>query len=389
VRGSDSVMAAGTTPDIKAILERDDRLVGTRVFTEVGDDEGKVSDVYFDDASGRLVGLEVSGGLLADAARGARYLAIDDVVRFGRDVLYVHPEVSDQLEGQRGGVAGALGDVTQKVRETGEAAIAAGQNGGADPGSAAGPEDSLVGKRTGVDVEDDTGAVLVPAGRRITAADVEQARAAGKLPALTASAGMGEAAQAADGAKDALADIGDRAASVWDAFTRKLGETTDATGRRVDEEQAKRRLGQIEDAVGRPVTKVFLDLEDRVILDLGDLITHAAIQRAHEAGSLDSLLSSVYKGEVTFDKAEMRAERPAEAALEQASTPGISAPIVDELRTKLDEAERERAEAAEAEKAKAEADRDRRSKERASRRREREAEKAASPDAQEAPAATA
>ena len=81
---------------------------------------------------------------------------------------------------------------------------------------------------------------------------------------------------------------------------------TDAAGQRVDHEQTKRRLDQIEDAVGRPVTKVMLDLEDRVILDLGDLITHAAVQRAHDAGSLDSLLGVGLQG-----RGRLRARRDA------------------------------------------------------------------------------
>ena len=185
---------------------------------------------------------------------------------------------------------------------------------------------------------------------------------------------MGEAGLAAAGAKDALGTAGDNAASLWDKFTRKVGEMTDAAGQRVDHEQTKRRLDQIEDAVGRPVTKVFLDLEDRVILDLGDLITHAAIQRAHDAGSLDTLLGSVYKGEVAFERDEMRAEKPGAAALEEASKPGISAPVVDELRSKVDDAERQREEEAEVKKAQAEEDRKAREKERAKRGRERETE---------------
>ncbi len=153
-----------------------------------------------------------------------------------------------------------------------------------------------------------------------------------------------------------------------------MGEMTDAAGQRVDHEQTKRRLNEIEDAVGRPVTKVFLDLEDRVILDLGDLITHAAVQRAHDAGSLDSLLASVYKGEVAFERDEMRAEKPGAATIEEASTPGISAPVLEELKTKVDETERQREEEAEAKKAQAEVDRESREKERGQRNRERQSD---------------
>ena len=308
--------------------------------------------------------------MFADAAKGARYVPVEELWRVGPDVAYVHPETADLLEQQRGGLSGKLAEVGDKAKgAVGEATAGAK---GATEGAK--PEEALLGKRTGRDVEDDNGAVVVPAGRRVTNNDIERARAADRLTELTTAVGLGEAGLAAAGAKDALGTAGDQAASVWDKFTRMVGEMTDAAGHRVDHEQTKRRLDQIEDAVGRPVTKVFLDLEDRVILDLGDLITHAAIQRAHDAGSLDSLLGSVYKGEVVFQRDEMRAEKPGVAALEEASKPGISAPIVEELRTKVDETQRQREEEAEAKKTQAEVDRKAREKERAQRTRERETE---------------
>ena len=91
------------------------------------------------------------------------------------------------------------------------------------------------------------------------------------------------------------------------------------------------------------MTKVILDREDNVILNLGDIITHQAIQRAHESGGLDSLLGSVYKGEVEFTKEEMRApaEAQAEATVEKSSGGAV---IVDELQAKIEDAEREREE---------------------------------------------
>ena len=366
----ESVIAANEVPEIGSIVARDQSLLGTRVFTETGDDQGKINDVYFDEPTGRILGFELSGGVFADAAQGTRYVPVEELVRVGPDVAYVHPETADLLEQQRGGISGALADVGDKAKS----AVGEATDGAKAATADAKPEDALIGKRTGRDVEDDNGAVVVPAGRRVTSDDIERARAADKLADLTTAVGLGEAGLAAASAKDALGAAGDSAAGLWDKFTRKVGEMTDAAGQRVDHEQTKRRLDQIEDAVGRPVTKVFLDLEDRVILDLGDLITHAAVQRAHDAGALDSLLGSVYKGEVAFQRDEMRAERPGEATLEVASGPGISAPAVEDLRSKVDETERQRDEEAEAKKAQAEQDREEREAERAKRGRERESE---------------
>ncbi len=379
VKTPNSVMPASATPRMKAILEQDASLLGTKVYTETGDEQGKVSDVYFDESTGSIMGMELSAGALSDAKDGARYLPIEDVIRVGKDAVYVHPEAADTLAQQKGGISGALSDTRDKAKDalSGAADSAKGAASNAsdnarDNAADASPEDRLIGKRSGKDVEDDSGSVLVPSGRRITPDDVQRAKDANKLPALTAAAGLGEVGAAGEGVKDALGTVGDNAASLWDRFTTKIGEMTDSTGARMDEESTKRRLGQIEDAVGRPVTKVILDLEDTVVLDLGDIITHAAIQQAHEAGALDSLLDSVYKGEVTFERDEMKARKPGAAHLDKASVPGVSAPIVEEMRDKVESAEEERERQAEEKKQQAEADRTQRETDAAAKKAERE-----------------
>jgi uncharacterized protein YrrD len=369
VASTASVVSAGQTPGIKAILQRKQSLVGTRVFTETGDAQGGVSDVYFDETTGRVEAMEVSGGRVSDLTNGTRHLRVDEIVRIGPDVLYVHPETADRLEAQQGGLTGALNDAGDRAKAAAGSARDRASRATAD----AAPEQRLIGQRAGRDVEDDEGGVLVANGQRVGPDDVERAKAAGKLPELTAAVGFGQVGTAGAATGDALGDAGDRAADLWDRFTAKLGEMKDATGQRVDEQQTRSRLMAIEDAVGRPVTKVILDLEDQVILDLGDLITHAAIQRAHDAGALDTLLGSVYKGEVSFDKDELRARRPGAASLDEGA--GGGAPIVEELRTKVESAEQERAASEAAQKDRDEQDRTRRADERDGRRRQRAAAK--------------
>ena len=112
---------------------------------------------------------------------------------------------------------------------------------------------------------------------------------------------------------------------------------TDATGQRVDEEQTKKRLAEIADAIGRPVTKVILDREDNVVLNLGDIITHQAIQRAHDSGGLDSLLGSVYKAASSSRRKRCeRREAQAEATVEKATG---GAAVVEDLEGKVATAE--------------------------------------------------
>jgi hypothetical protein len=175
---------------------------------------------------------------------------------------------------------------------------------------------------------------------------------------------------------DTAESITDAAGSAWDGFLRKISELTDETGRRMTEQQTKARLDSINDAVGRPVTKVILDRSDDVILNLGDIITHEAVQRAYDAGTLDTLLGSVYKGEVAFERDEMKAPGKGTSTVEKASG---GAAVVDELRTSVDTAESERREASEQQKREAEEARERRETERQERARTRDqaAEKAA------------
>lgn len=395
VRGRASVVSVSSHPQLRALVEQDDKILGKKVFTTNGDEQGSIADIYFEEQTGAVVGYEVSGGVLGDASKGTSYLATDEITTIGEDVVYIHPATASVLEEQVGGIQGALQGAGQKLgeaRDTATEKLGQARDSSAERLSSGGPttgdrssgtatagsrtEDALLGKKTGSDVETDSGSVIVPKGRRIRPEDVAAAKAAGKLPALTAAAAMGGVQDAGAGVKDGLGSAGDTAGSLWDQFIAKIGEMTDATGRRVDEEQTKRRLADISDAVGRPVTKVILDRDDNVILNLGDIITHQSVQRAHESGGLDSLLSSVYKGTVEFTKEEMRAPAAVEAQATVDKASG-GATVVEELETKVSTAEQEREAEKERKAREAEADRRRRETEREGRSQQREAEQQA------------
>jgi uncharacterized protein YrrD len=376
VRGPDSVIATSQNDAMRAIVEQDEKILGKKVFTVDGDEQGSIADIYFDETTGAVLGYEVSGGLFGDISKGTSYLPTEDITTIGSDVIYIEPDTATSLDEQVGGVQGAVRDAGDKLsaagtsvtERIGEVRDEAGRKGDRTGASSS---EALIGKRTGSDVETDNGAVIVPRGRRVRPEDVEAARAAGKLPALTSSVALGAAQDAGASAKDAVANAGDSVGNLWDQFTAKIGEMTDATGRRVDEEQTKRRLSDIADAIGRPVTKVILDRDDNVILNLGDIITHQSIQRAHDAGGLDSLLSSVYKGTVEFSKDEMRAPEQVEAQATVDKATG-GATVVDELEGKVEAARRELEQDRARKSAESDTQREQRRRERDTRRRERD-----------------
>ncbi|CAN5620878.1 PRC-barrel domain-containing protein [soil metagenome] len=373
VRSEASIVAVADRAELRAAVESDEKVLGKKVFTTDGDDQGSIADIYFDERTNAVVGYEVSGGLFGDASKGTSYLATDEITTMGADVIYVRPATAAVLDAQVGGLQGgleqagtALGgardSLTDKVR------------GGSEAGAVT-RDEALVGRRTGSAVQTDSGSVLIPEGRRVRPEDVAAAKSAGKMQDLVAAVAVGEAQQAGAGARDGLAAAGDSASSLWDQFTAKIGEMTDSTGERLDEEQTKRRLSEITDAVGRPVTKVVLSREDDVILNLGDIITHQAVQRASDAGSLDSLLASAYKGSVEFTKEEMRAPAAVEAQATVDKATG-GATVVQELESKVDRAEQARHEERERKDAESDQQRQQRKAERDERAAGRETAKA-------------
>lgn len=84
------------------------------------------------------------------------------------------------------------------------------------------------------------------------------------------------------------------------------------------ERRAKaKEIKQIKNALGRPSTRVILDRQDNVILNVGDLITNQAIERARTADMLDVLLDSVDEQQPAIDDEERSAPVPGEASLEE------------------------------------------------------------------------
>jgi uncharacterized protein YrrD len=353
IRDAATVLSASDYPKVNAVVGRNESLIGKRVFTETGQQYGTISDIYFEEETGAIIGYEVTGGVFDNVTRANSYLPAEQVVRTGADVAYVD--------------------------DTAVTEIQAGTGVAPEGGTPANP---LLGRRPTRDIEDDEGRTIVASGQRIESSHIEAARERGKLDELTEAAGIGQ--PQGDGREPAVAartEISDAAGSVWDQFRRKFSEMTDAQGRRLDEQETRQRLGEIEDAVGRPVTKVILDRQDNVILNLGDIITHQAVQQAYEAGALDSLLASVYRGEVAFGRDEMKAPVPGSATVEQASGGAV---IVDEMQTKLERAEQERAEQKEQKRAQFEAESAQRERERQQRVEEQAAEARAEADRRQA-----
>ncbi|WP_310482851.1 PRC-barrel domain-containing protein [Chamaesiphon sp. VAR_48_metabat_403] len=167
------------------------------------------------------------------------------------------------------------------------------------------------------------GYIIAAQGQIITPGAIDRAKATHQESALLTAVGLSAqtAAQTQAGSlatttgerlKTTTSAAGDRlqegAANVWD----RVRETaTDLQGRSSEALEQKRIKG----ALGRPTTRVILDRQDTVILNVGELISHKAIDSARSAGILDVLLDSVYTETPHLSIDELRAPEKGSAAL--------------------------------------------------------------------------
>lgn len=410
VRDHQADVVADQRPEIRRLMDGDSALAGTRLYTTDGRDLGTVTDLYVDESSGRVVGYEVSGGLVADTVSGKRFLPYAEGLKLGEDVALVPPAAAQEIEdrmrqepgGLRGVAASASGRIGEAVdsarsrasalyeniaeasaerqkefvvgktaardvpipaapaegaaetilvskgeritREQAERAEAAGRlsqlvlaAGGGVMGEAwssgkerlgsltasgtASTAEAVVGRTAGREVVLPNGSTLIAPGMVITRDTLEQARLHGRERELIASAGLGMAGQGVQATRE-------KAGSLWETLKEKAAELADAVQGKRTESQQRSLQNRINRALGRPVTRVILDPADNVLLNTGELITHAAIERARAAGVLDVLLDSVFEGPPEISPDMMRAPTRGEAALEnvEGREPSLSPP---------------------------------------------------------------
>ena len=106
------------------------------------------------------------------------------------------------------------------------------------------------------------------------------------------------------GATQAQTSVG----NLWERCKQKFAELRHSNAETVEKQRLKH-------ALGRPVTRVILSPQDDVILNVGELITHQAIDSAQQGGVLDILFSSVYDKTPELSTQELRALEPGSASL--------------------------------------------------------------------------
>ncbi|WP_310490318.1 PRC-barrel domain-containing protein [Chamaesiphon sp. VAR_69_metabat_338] len=190
--------------------------------------------------------------------------------------------------------------------------------------------EQALGKRSQRAVYTPSGFIIVAQGQIVTDRAIEQTKLAHQEAALLDAVGLSPLTAAQSQAGSLATTTGERlqangerlqantaiageklqsgAANMWE----KVKETAnDLQGRSTEAIEQKRIRG----ALGRPTTRVILDRHDEVILNVGELIGHKAIEGARTAGMLDVLLDSVYTETPQLTLQELKAPEKGRLAL--------------------------------------------------------------------------
>lgn len=266
--------------------EAGEPVLGKRLLTEDGSFLGAIDDVLIDQTSRNVVAYEVSGGIFADMMRGQTDIPVDNIISIGSEVVIVPASVKAMVEEAKGGltaVASAAGEKAGEFKDTASEKLAAARTETSeyvDDKEA----DYARGKTAGETVLDDAGNILVPIGAMITDADIANARAAGRLHALAASAGKMQGS-------DFVETVKEKYAAGVDAVKTKTGEMVDS---------AKDKQGDA--LVGRITGKAVLLDDGATLVPANHVVTQADADAAQVAGKLGALTAAIISETVSDAK---------------------------------------------------------------------------------------
>jgi uncharacterized protein YrrD len=298
--GSDLLADDGSTIVVKGQIITDEQANRAekdgKLGTLAANATGGVIVATYGDARDR-----VQGGLDdmrdATAERQKAYVvgktASTDVTTDVGETIVYKDGVITEYQAERAEQTGKLGALTAAALSGGVQTARAG--GGVDPAS---PQ-AAIGRRARTEVRSPGGSLVAAQGQIITAAIVERAQHLGVEDQLLAatvgrpsqSGGTDTRAALAGG----LENVSSGASNLLDRARGWIGERREDAEAALDERQKAAHEQRIKDALGRPVNRVILAPDDSIILNLGEIVTHKAVQLATQGDVLDILLDSVSK----------------------------------------------------------------------------------------------
>ncbi len=168
--------------------------------------------------------------------------------------------------------------------------------------------DQALGHRVSKMIFTSEGSVVAVEGQIVTPRVIERAKTNHQEQALLEAVGLttGDALRVTG--SNVGQQVKDGAKGLWEQVKETASNLQDH-GTQVIEDR------RIQGALGRPVTRVILDRQDEVILNVGELITHQAIAISRQAAVLEVLLDSVYTEKPNLSLSDLRAPDSGKAAL--------------------------------------------------------------------------
>jgi len=299
------------------------------------------------EAAGKLAALATAatGGVIADAYGSARdrvqesYEDVKDATAERQKAYVIGKTARSEIATDAGEVivpAGATITSFQadRAEQTGRlAALTAAATGGAiqdgveglrqrhqlDPNS---PE-ATVGRRVKTDVRAPGGSLVAAQGQIVTPAILDRAKHVGAQQALidATTGGARPGVTATSAVSQGLGNVSESAGNLLDRAKSWLGDKREQAEQVIDQRQQDAQEQKVRDALGRPVNRVILAPDDSIILNVGEIVTHKAVQAARDGDVLDILVESVNKDTPDLDPLASRPDATGEAALDSQPDP--------------------------------------------------------------------
>lgn len=188
-----------------------------------------------------------------------------------------------------------------------------------DPNS---PE-ATVGRRVKTDVRAPGGSLVAAQGQIVTPAILDRAKHVGAQQALidATTGGARPGVTATSAVSQGLGNVSESAGNLLERARNWLGDKREQAEQAIDQRQQEAQEQKVRDALGRPVTRVILAPDDSIILNVGEIVTHKAVQAARDGNVLDILVESVNKDAPDLDPLASRPDATGEAALDSQPDP--------------------------------------------------------------------
>ena len=95
---SQAAVRADHVPEVAQALEMDEKLGGKAVFSETGEQHGKLSDIYFDEKTGNITGVDVTDLGQGSASKEVAFLDVSDIISFGADAVVITAGAVSKLQ---------------------------------------------------------------------------------------------------------------------------------------------------------------------------------------------------------------------------------------------------------------------------------------------------